>query len=653
MRIDITECRPFGENYEMLTGRAHYVVEPAQPCNADITDLALAPQDAAGHVRFSGDIAILRPVLGAGNRRLLFDWGNRGNKRALAAFNDAPAGNDPRFPDHAGNGFLMRRGYTVVWGAWQGDLLPGGGRMLLDVPVALGGGGPIRGPVRTEFIGRPGMTTMPLSGAASTRSHPAASLDTREAVLTRRRYADSPREPVPAAAWCFARLERGGGLDGEAAEAALVPCRESIHLPGGFRPGWIYELVYTGEAPLVLGLAHAAVRDLVSFLRHGTADENPLRGTIDLAYGWGRSQTGRAIRDFVYRGFNADTRGRRVFDGVMPHVSGAGRLNTARFASLNTPAGQQHEDHDNPADCFPFAYGPSQDHLTGRRDAILKRPKTDPLVLHTQSATEYWQRRGSLVHTDTQGNDLPVPPGVRVYLWASSQHAAAADVTAVTRGIGQNLFNVVAVTALFRAMLDALDAWVTEGVAPPASRIPTRADGTLVDMETWKAQFPAIPGVALPHEPSRFALLDFGPQARQGIISREPPEVVAGAEYTVLVPAVDADGNDVAGVRAPMVAAPLATYTGWNLRAAGHGEGAMNETQGSTIPFAETEEMRRRTGDKRPPIAARYPDAAAYVAAIGAAARALAAERLLLEEDVARAEAAAAGWGAPRHDVGL
>jgi hypothetical protein len=202
-------------------------------------------------------------------------------------------------------------------------------------------------------------------------------------------------------------------------------------------------------------------------------------------------------------------------------------------------------------------------------------------------------------------------------------------------------------------MLDALDAWVTEGVAPPARRIPTRADGTLVDMETWKAQFPAIPGVALPHEPSRFALLDFGPQARQGIISREPPEVVAGAEYTVLVPAVDADGNDVAGVRAPMVAAPLATYTGWNLRAAGHGEGAMNETQGSTIPFAETEEMRRRTGDKRPPIAARYPDAAAYVAAIGAAARALAAERLLLEEDVARAEAAAAGWGAPRHDVGL
>ena len=652
MRIDIAECRPFGESYEMLVGRAHYVVEPARAGNADITDLALAPQDAAGHVRFSGDVAILRPVLGAGNRRLLFDWGNRGNKRALAAFNDAAAGNDPRVAADAGNGFLMRRGYAVVWGAWQGDLLPGGGRMRLDVPVA-GAGTPIRGPVRTEFVGCPGMTTMPLSGAAAARSHPAVSLDTRDALLTRRRYAGSPREPVPPGEWCFARLERGGGLDGEGAGAALVACRESIHLPGGFRPGWIYELVYTGEAPLVLGLGHAAVRDLVSFLRHDASEANPLRGGIDFAYGWGRSQTGRAIRDFVYRGFNADAEGRRVFDGVMPHVSGAGRLNTARFASLNTPAGQQHEDHDNPADCFPFAYGPSVDHLTGRRDAILKRPKTDPLVLHTQSSTEYWQRRGSLVHTDTEGRDVSIPPGVRVYLWAGSEHAAAADVARVGRGIGQALFNVAAVTALFRAMLDAMDAWVTQGVAPPASRIPTRADGTLVDMATWRQGFPAIPGVALPHEPSRFALLDFGPQARQGIISREPPETVAGKEYVVLVPAVDADGNEVAGVRAPMVAAPLASYAGWSMRAAGHGEGAMNETQGSTIPFAATEEMRRRTGDPRASVSARYADRAAYVAAIGAAARGLVAERLLLEEDVARAEAAAADWGAPRHDFDI
>jgi hypothetical protein len=249
-------------------------------------------------------------------------------------------------------------------------------------------------------------------------------------------------------------------------------------------------------------------------------------------------------------------------------------------------------------------------------------------VLHTQSATEYWQRRGSLVHTDTQGNDMELPEGVRVYLWASSQHVGAAD-AAAGRGISQNPGNVVAVTALLRAMLDALNAWVTKGEAPPASRIPTPRAGTLVDMAGWRARFPAIPGVAVPHEPSRFALLDFGPQATEGIIDKEPPETVAGKEYTVLVPAVDEDGNDVAGVRAPMVAAPLATCTGWNLRAPGHGQGAMNETQGSTIPFAETAEARAMTGDPRRSVAERYADAAAYVAAIGAAARALVAERLM------------------------
>ncbi|HEY2132993.1 MAG TPA: hypothetical protein VGH36_08470 [Acetobacteraceae bacterium] len=178
--------------------------------------------------------------------------------------------------------------------------------------------------MRVEFIGKPGMTTMPLSGAASTRSHPTVSLDAPDAMLTRRRYADSVREVVPPEAWCFARLEGGAGLDGAGAEAGLVPSRENIHLPGGFAPGWIYELVYTGEAPLVLGLGHAAVRDQVSYLRYDTGEANPLRGAIDFAYGWGRSQTGRAIRDFVYRGFNADARGRLVFDGVMPHVSGAG-----------------------------------------------------------------------------------------------------------------------------------------------------------------------------------------------------------------------------------------------------------------------------------------------------------------------------------------
>ena len=205
---------------------------------------------------------------------------------------------------------------------------------------------------------------------------------------------------------------------------------------------------------------------------------------------------------------------------------------------------------------------------------------------------------------------------------------------------------------LFRAMIDAMDRWATDGIAPPDSRIPQRADGTLVQFEEWRRQFPAIPGVALPHEPNSLRLLDFGPEAERGIL-KEPPDVVPGEGYTVLVPAVDADGNDVGGVRAPMVRAPLGTYCGWNLRARGFGHGAMHEFSGSYIPLPETAEERRMTGDPRRSILERYPNPEAYVAAIAAAARQLVEEELMLDEDVERATKSAANWGRPRHDIKL
>ena len=205
-----------------------------------------------------------------------------------------------------------------------------------------------------------------------------------------------------------------------------------------------------------------------------------------------------------------------------------------------------------------------------------------------------------------------------------------------------------------------LDRWATDGTPPPASRIPTRADGTLVDIAEWRSRFPAIPGVATPRAPNPLPLLDFGPDLERGIL-REPPTLVPGGNtpgapgktYTVLVPAVDRDGNDIPGVRAPMVAAPLGTYTGWNLRARGFGHGMQLRFEGSYIPFAETPGERDATGDPRPSILERYPDKAAYVAAIVAAARELVAQGLMLEEDVERCAAAAANWGRPRHVVTL
>ncbi|HVY52574.1 MAG TPA: alpha/beta hydrolase domain-containing protein, partial [Devosia sp.] len=508
IEIDITERFAFagGQSfgtagaYERLKGRARFAVNPKASAQAGIVDLDKAPVDAAGLVHFSADISILKPVDPAkGNGRLFFDWGNRGNIRCLQFFNDAPGSNDPRTAEHAGNGFLLRRGYTLAWCGWQADLLPGDHRFLLDVPVATDQGRPITGQVRVEYIvNERGITTMPLSSRASTRSHPTVSLDTRKASLTRRRYAGDERIPIAPVSWMFARVEGGTGLDNQGAEYSVIPSDTHIHIPSGFEPGWIYELVYEGKDPLVLGLGHVAVRDFVSFLKSGKPDAagkpNPVGRPMEKAYGWGRSQTGRCIRDFIHRGFNADASGRKVFDGLLPHVSGGGLMwMNHRFANVIVAAGQDYEDHENPADRFPFSYAMSTDHITGRRDAICKRPETDPLILHTQTATEYWQRRGSLVHTDTQGNDLPQPENVRVYLWSSSQHFADPLLKKPTRGVCQNVINVVWTSMLFRAMLDAMDAWASKGTPPPDSRIPRRSDGTLVTGEEWHTTFPAIP----------------------------------------------------------------------------------------------------------------------------------------------------------------
>jgi hypothetical protein len=666
----LTERRPFAEGrslgdagaYERIVGRAHYAVDPRHPANRDITDIAHAPVDADGLIRFSGDVMILKPVeMDRGNRRVVYEFVNRGNTRLLR-YNDAPATNDPLTLEDAGNLFLMRRGYVAMWSGWQGDLYPGNGRMLLDVPVARDGAKRLTQRIATEFVvDAPGVYSLPLSGYISTRSNPTVSLDTREAVLTRRRYPDSPREAIPPTAWRFARFA-GTGLPSariidefRGNEQVILPSATDVFVEDGFKVGWIYELEYTACEPLVLGLGHAAVRDLVAFLRHDRGDANPLAWngrTVEKVYAFGRSQTGRLIRDFVHKGFNADIAGRKVFDAVHTHVAGAGLFDYNRFGNLVVSSSRQYEDHYNPSDRFPFSYARTTDHFTGRTDAILKRPETDPLIVHTQSASEYWVRRGSLVHTTTRGEDLEQPEGVRIYAWLSTQHWSDPIIKEPKRGIRTNYFNIVRTSMFFRAALDMIDRWATDGTPPPPSRIPRRADGTLVSFEEWKASFPRIPGVALPQEPNRLEYLDYGPEADRGIVSR-PPKVIDRAGYTIGVPAVDADGNDRAGVLAPMVRAPLGTYTGWNLRARPNAAGAMHQMYGSYIPLPETPEEREATGDPRRSILERYGSKEGYIRAIETAARALVAEGFMLEEDVARAVAEARNWSRPLHDVGL
>ena len=643
--------------YECIKGWVHFTVDPKASYQSNIVDIDNAPKNTAGYIQFSSEFNILRPTIPQhGNGCLFFDYGNRGNKRAIQYFNDAPPSNDPINIEDCGNGFLFRRGYTVVWLAWQGDLLPGDGRMTMRLPIATELDNPITGLVRTEFIAsKPGQTTFPLSGWVSTRSHPTISMDTSKAKLTRRRYPNDEREEIPSHKWSFSRHEGGYGMDFQGDETSIVPSNIHINIPTGFDTGWIYELVYTGRDPLVMGLGHVAVRDAISFLRYENSKKNPLaEHNIEKAYCFGRSQTGRCIRDAIYLGFNADYKGRKVFDGALSHVAGAGKMwLNHRFSNAVVPGGQEYEEHDNISDQFPFSYSSTTDHLTGKTDGICKRPATDPLIFHTQTSTEYWQRRGSLVHTDTQGNDLPPPENVRVYLWASAQHVGNPLQDQPTKGICQQPGNVLQTSMLFRAMLDSMNEWATFGTLPPESQIPTKADKTLVEMRTWRAQFPDIPGISVPRAPNPLPLYDYGSHASEGLLENLPPLKKDETGYAVFVPSVNDDGNEIAGVRVPMLAAPLATYTGWNLRIKHFGEGAMHEFSGSTIEFPITDSIQHATNDPRLSIQKRYGNLQEYISTIEEAALGLIERRFMLEEDLERVLDLARGWCSTRHDIRL
>lgn len=658
LQIDVREPfangAEFGDSgsYERIAGQVHFAIDPDAPENRDIVDLDRAEAKSDGLVEYSTDFYILRPAdLSRGNGALIYDVNNRGNMRLLQFLNDGVHSNRPSTIEHTGNGFLMRRGYSIVWSGWQGDLLPGEGRLTMRLPVATGDGDPLTGLTRCEFVAdEEGIVAIPLSANDYTRSYAVA--DESGATLTMREYEMDERIAVPADHWAFATVDE---------EGRDIESDQHIYLPDGFKPGWIYELVYTARDPEVLGLGFAGLRDLISFLLHNAEDsdgaDNPLRdgdAGVDRAYAWGRSQSGRFLRDFVYRGFNEDGDGRQVFAGISPHVSGGGRVwLNGRFAQPGRFP-RQHNDHLYPSDQFPFAYAEATDPHSGATDAILKRPETDPLVMHTQTSSEYWDRRGSLVHTDCEGNDLPDHQRARVYLFASSQHnadprlpgAEAYWANAIAGDIGPenttHPTNPLDTAPLLRALIDALDAWVTRGEEPPPSMVPRSSDGTLVAASEAGAGFPSIPGVTHPSEPCRHFLLDFGDSFDTGIISQDPPERDLGAEYAVLIPQIDDDGNERAGIRTPHVEVPLATYTGWNYRAPGSSDKALKGTVGSYLAFAKSADERSETGDGRPSVRERYGDTAAYAREIEAAARRLVDARLLLEEDLERYVAAAA-----------
>lgn len=612
--------RSFGDvgQYELITARATIAVDPKHRLNASIADIELAPTNADGRVEAIADVAILRPVdLSQGSGRLFYEVLNRGDKISFILMNDAPWVRY-YYGLIAGNGHLMSEGYTIVWSGWQGDMPPGENRMRLQAPVVEG----VTGINRDEFI-----FYHDYNPFVATLSYPAASLDTEKATLTVRARETDPRLTPDDLSFGFFEAPRAG----------IAPYSDQqivIHRPEGFDAGAIYEFIYEARDPIVMGLAFASVRDLISFLRNDTEDAsgnpNPLllagEPSVDYAYGHGISQSGRFVRDFLYQGFNEDEKGRKVFDGLMPDVAGSRKTWTnVRFAQPGMYS-QEHEAHLQPGDQFPFTYGVLTDELTGKTDGIMKRcleTDTCPKIMHTDTATEFWQARASLVRTDTSGNDIELPDNVRAYLMASTPHSEGFGEVPYQTSYCRNLANPLQNGGPMRALLHALHLWVSEGTEPPESEWPSRADGTLVSREQLADGYPGIPGAAFPDALNGLRVTDYGVQ---------PPK--EGAAYPVFVPTVDADGNEIPGIRLPHVSVPIATYAGWNLAKEGYAEGSLCATIGSAFPFAETKAERDASNDPRPSIEERYSSKAEYVQAIEHAARALVEKRLLLEEDV-------------------
>lgn len=668
-RIEITHVAPaFGGRsfgavgpYERVTGEAYGEVDPASPANVLIQDIALAPRNARGMVEYRTDIDILRPADPArGNRVLFFNILNRGNHGGFALFNADVQGAVNRLED-AGDGWLQRQGYTSIWFGWQGDVLPGDGRMLFHAPVARhADGSPVTGVVRSELLaGARQVSTLNLSSGWFTgmthESYPPVNLDNRARLsggfrpsLTVRTSEAGPRIPIASAAWRFGRCTADGGV---------IPDAQHICYPAGFRPGLIYELIYRARDPKVLGLGFAAARDLGAFLRAAAADDagtpNPVaHGPAIRTLLMGTSQSGRMVRTLINLGFNRSEDGRRVFDGALPHIA-AGRLPlNVRFGQPGRAWGQQ-IDHLYPGYEFPFAYATQTDPITGHTGGILDRCRvsdTCPRIIHAATALELWAGRASLDLTDPLGRrDAAEPANVRSYIMASTQHGPAAFPLPRRHPFGdcEQQPNPNRRKWTMRALLSDLTEWVRDGRAPPASRVPRIADGTLVRADA--VRFPEIPandygGIARPAvrylaATNPLGVLDFGQGFRavdtSGVITVEPPRI-GRARYAIMVPQVDADGIDIGGIRDLYLRVPVGTYTGWNNFRAGMFGGGFCGLSGSFIPFAPTRAAREAIGDPRLSLAERYPTPEAYVGDIRRAAAALVAERFLLPEDADR-----------------
>ena len=623
-RQDVLNGKSFGDvgPYERITGRVYFSVAVANPHNKRIVDLANAVNLKNGEVEFSADFIAVRPKdPHKSNGSMILENPNRGHSRIISLVD----GGNWNVANDGGDAWLLRNGFTIVSLGWQWDAV-GDDALRLYAPIAKENGKTITGLLRGDLMPSKKMAEIPLghliTGTMGGSEYPVASPDDPRNVLSVRDSRDAQRTTIPRSEWHFAHTVNG----------KLVPSDRHIHLNAGFHPGKIYEYVYVVADPVVAGLSFAAVRDFASYAKHVTYAIAPAQRV----YGEGISQNGRFLRNFLYDGFNADEDGKIALDGVLAHVAGAGRGSfNYRFAQPSRDA-QPTSSIFFPTDIFPFTDEVETDPLTKESSGLLDRAvaeKVVPKIFFSNTSYEYWGRAAALIHTTADGKrDMPISENIRVYHFTGLQHFPGPWPPARGEGdlLGQQPESPLPIRYFWRAMITNMDAWVRSNISPPPSSYPKIADGTLVPLRSYP--FPSIPAVNKPHEANAGTRLDFGPNWRDGILSIQPPRV--GEQFAVLVPQVDADGNERDGVRLPEITVPLATFASWNLRDPSIGaQGQRVSFEGSYIPFPKSAADRAKSGDPRKSIEERYASREDYMTPYTATVDDLVKQRWILPED--------------------
>lgn len=628
-RIEIQSRESFADGmtfgrvgpYEKLRGRVWFALDPNAAENAPIADLKRAPRDSRGRVPFSSEFLMLRPVNPQqGNASLLYEVNNRGNVAMLSQLDEAPLSNDPKTARDAGNGFLFRNGFTLLWSAWATDVAaePGDHRLVLQAPVASEAGRPITGTVAYDVIVDAPTPTATFAGMGGT-AYPFANRGAHDAELTERERPDGERRALKRSAWSFVPAEDG-----------TTPSR--IRLQGGFQPGHIYELTYEARDPVVVALGMAGIRDLLSYL-----GSHPLDGAPPPSHRliFGISQSGRLIQTMLLRGLHVDETGQSVFDGAFIHVAGGGKGGFDYRFAMPTRHASVLEDHIYPTDFFPFTTTTERDPLSGEEASVLDRARAlgrVPKLILVNNSTEYWNRAASLISTEPGGqHDVPTAPEARIYMIAGAQHYVGQR---RDRGIFTSCTDTLDHYRAMRALMVALTRWVTDERPPPPSAYPRIADGTLISVARYKATFPRIPGLRLPETNLQPPRLDLGGRfGSERIADTVPP--VQGEPFQTLVARPNADGLDQGGISLPEVLVPLGTRTGFNTRGQAAGFAwASARWDGSFVPFARTEAERRAAGDPRPSLGSRYANRADYEAKVRAAAARVVEQGFLLADEV-------------------